>query len=366
MFIDKCKFSSIHSVKNNIDLIHKINNVTVRPGCRLISFDVASLFTSIPILKLRDLVYSHIDVNILDVQVNTEMKRLFEICINQNYFAYKGRFYSFKDGLPMGSPLSPLLAEVFMDAIEVKILGLSCPYRNNIEFWYRYVDDILCYWNSDDIVLNNFLEWLNNLDDNIKFTLEVEEDNSLNFLYIKIINQHNKFQFEIFRKETFCDNIIPYSSCHPDSVKAAAFYSMIDRLLNIPMSNLAFDKELNLIKNIAVNNGYPESFIDKLLFKKERSFILNSVCPGLNLKNDKKWIKLAFVGKTSYKIANILRKTLNCNVAFYNNNNLKKFLVNNKNETEKLNKSGVYMIKCQNCECKYIGQTGRDLKLDFH
>ena len=87
------------------------------------------------------------------------------------------------EGLIMGNPLSPILAEISMDFIEQKIhenkLCTNCIY------WYRYVDDIIVFYTGTNRQLNNFLQYISSIYPNINFTLKYE-DNSINFLDLTI------------------------------------------------------------------------------------------------------------------------------------------------------------------------------------
>lgn len=365
LFVENTNFISKFSIKNSLDLIDKVINVNVPCKCKLVSFDVISLFTSIPILKLKQIVYEFINIKIKDNEVKSELKLLFDTCLDQNYFKYGNNFFKFNNGLPMGSPLSPLLAEIYMNFLENIIFGDKNPFTDCISFWYRYVDDVLCLWKGTDRQLNNFLIWLNNLDTNIQFTIETEQNCSINFLDITLTRLNNRLSFNIYRKPTFSDNVIPITSRHSSNIKLSSFHSMLDRLIKIPLSKEFFDKELHTIKQIAINNGFPCKTIDKLLLKKQKKFIFNTIF-SMPKMNDERWIKLNYIGTTSDKISNILKNKLNCNVAFYNTHNLKKIFNKKPEHSDKICGSGVYKITCNDCEFIYIGQTGRNFKTRFN
>ena len=59
----------------------------------------------------------------------------------------------------MGSPISPLLADIFMNILENIIFNSGN--TKNVLYWYRYVDDILCIWNGTIRQLNLFLKYIN-------------------------------------------------------------------------------------------------------------------------------------------------------------------------------------------------------------
>lgn len=130
-------------------------------------------------------------------------------------------------------PLSPLLAEVFMALFEETLFKNTSTLLTNIHFWCRYVDDIFCVWTGTDRQLDQFLNLLNNINQIMQFTIEKETNNSINFLDLKIQKDNNKLSYQIYRKLTITDTVIPIDSKHPDETKLAAFNNMIHKLINI-------------------------------------------------------------------------------------------------------------------------------------
>ena len=84
----------------------------------------------------------------------------------------------------MGNPLSPLPADIFMDNLEKRIKVL--PSFRRFLFWYRYVDDVIAFFVGTRQQLDLFYNSLNKLHSNIKFTIGLESDNSINFLDLNI------------------------------------------------------------------------------------------------------------------------------------------------------------------------------------
>ena len=106
----------------------------------------------------------------------------------------------------MGSPLSPILAEIYMNNFENEILNNS-KYKNNIKIWKRYVDDILLIWSGTDRQLDKLLIDINKVNEDIKFTIE-KGNKQINYLDLDIkINDELKFEFKIFRKPTHTQTV---------------------------------------------------------------------------------------------------------------------------------------------------------------
>lgn len=87
----------------------------------------------------------------------------------------------------MGSPITPLLANMFMVNYKLVYSIRS----KDIIFWSRYVDDILACFTGIVRQLNQFVVFINNVHPNIKFTSEKENNNSINFSVLKLKDNWN-------------------------------------------------------------------------------------------------------------------------------------------------------------------------------
>lgn len=83
----------------------------------------------------------------------------------------------------MGSPLSPVVANLYMEHLEKKAFD-SFPLKPI--GWRRFVDDTNLIWPHGRDSLKEFHDHLNNQHENIKFTIEIEENSSISFLDVRI------------------------------------------------------------------------------------------------------------------------------------------------------------------------------------
>ena len=60
---------------------------------------------------------------------------LIKMCLTQSYFQFNGKIYSQNEGLPMGSPTSPLFAEVYMSAFEENLFQMDLALISKVFFW---------------------------------------------------------------------------------------------------------------------------------------------------------------------------------------------------------------------------------------
>ena len=110
-----------------------------------------------------------------------------EVVLNQIYFIFDGNYYIQKKGLAMGSPLSGLLADIYLNHYEnIHMFSSANKWHNKIVSYTRYVDDTFIIFNGTIRQINNLKNYLNNINKNIQFTLEVEIENKLNFLDLTI------------------------------------------------------------------------------------------------------------------------------------------------------------------------------------
>ena len=146
----------------------------------LISFDVQSLFTNIPLTETIDIAVDVIHTNIENFPVNkTDLKKLFLFATAENHFLFDSSYYDQIDGVAMGSSLAPVLANLFMSHHERTWLS---NYNNLTPLFYRrYVDDIFCMFHTEQEALL-FFDYLNLQHPNIKFTSENESNNQISRL----------------------------------------------------------------------------------------------------------------------------------------------------------------------------------------
>lgn len=354
-----------HTIKNSTILANKIKNIEIPNNSKFISIDVTNLFTNIPISEVKTILKHKLILNNLDNQHIKEIMMLLDICLQQNFFNFNSITYSQPDGLAMGSPLSPLLADLFMDHFETNYILNNNNFKDKIIYYYRYVDDVLMLWNDSLDNAYLFLNHLNSLHNKIKFTMEIENLNkTINFLDLTINNVQNKHSFQIYRKPTHTGLIINNTSQHPISHKHAAFHSHISRLFNIPLNSDNFDKEVTILKHIAFTHNFNPNIIDKLILRKRNKIAIeNAYITQQNNRviQNNKYFSLTFIGHISYKIANIF-KQFNYNISFKTNQNLRNILINNKDKIDPINRSGIYKLTCS-CSQAYVGRTYRNFKI---
>lgn len=348
------KFQATHSIKNSIELVNKLKSTQIPNSAMLVSFDVSNMFPNIPTTECLELLNNLINKSNTNFIEKTELMEAFNICINQTQCKFNNKFYQQTSGLAMGSPISPLLANIFMDNLETLILS-SPQGKKHINFWHRYVDDILACFTGTKRQLELFLQYLNNLHPTIKFTLETEQNKQINFLDLTIIRNNGDLKFKIYRKPTFSPISIDSKSQHPLRHKLANYNSMIHRAFSIPLSDDDLEKELNYIKYIAEVNGFSRNIISKLIAKKEQKIAFNKIYPVLK-NHTEKYISLTYFGKITEQIANSLR---NVKIAFKQPSKLSNLIFNAKDKPESQKLAGVYRLECQDCDAFYIGQTGR-------
>nr|XP_012145059.1 PREDICTED: LOW QUALITY PROTEIN: uncharacterized protein LOC105663013 [Megachile rotundata] len=85
----------------------------------------SSLFTNVPIKKSIEIIQDKVPENLVP---------LIQHCLNTNYFIFQGTYYEQVSGAAMGSPISPVVADIYMEYLENYILN-NAPLKPSQ--WFR-------------------------------------------------------------------------------------------------------------------------------------------------------------------------------------------------------------------------------------
>ena len=131
----------------------------------------------------------------------------------------------------MGSPLSPLVANLYMERFERQALD---SYLLKPKEWKHCVDDTNFIWPHGRGSLDEFFYHLNNQHASIKFTMEIEENNSISFLDVLITkNGDGSLAHQVYRKPTHTGTYLHANSHHFPSQKLGVINNLITRALRI-------------------------------------------------------------------------------------------------------------------------------------
>ena len=180
-------------------------------------------------------------------------------------FYFNSNYYKQLDGIAMGSPLGPALANAFLCHHEKKWLR-ECPVTYAPTFHKRYVDDIFVLLKSENHV-NNLLFYLNSKHRNIRFTYEIEKDRPLAFLDINVYRGNNKFETSVHHKSTFSGVYTTYRSFIATEYKNSFITTLLYRSFTIVSDYHKLHKEIVKLKSVLRQNRYPTRFLDKIISK---------------------------------------------------------------------------------------------------
>ena len=346
------------SVKDTFQFIDVIKDVDITDKTML-SFDVKSLFTQVPVSETIQIILDTIRDQDLPCCLSlTTLEELLRLCTEDVQFLCNGTFYRQVDGVAMGSCLGPIFAEIFMGFLEKKISDVI--YAKGVHYC-RYVDDgFLIVDNNENV--NNLLSLFNNLHANITFTVEFEKCGKLPFLDVLLQrNSDGSIGRSVYRKPTWTGLYTNFDSFVPFSYKVNLVRTLVNRAQRICSDVETFRAELRKLEEILCANNYPLSFVKKYISlfstkERERQF-----------GPDKKrlFLKLPFLGDGA---ASTFKKCFSRTLSCFPGGQLALVFTTRsvpisspKDRLPVLSSHNVvYKYTCT-CGCNYIGRTSRRL-----
>ena len=215
----------------------------------MVSFDVESLFTNFPLLESMELVVGYILSGIPNIKLSkTSLKELGLVATAQTHSLFQGNYYDQIDGVAMGFPLAPVLANLFMGHHEG--IWLQQYDGRAVYFYRRNVDDTFCLFNNEKDGLE-FFHYINDKHPNIRFTMETEVNHKLPFLDVLLDNSNlPSLVTSVFRKSTYTGLLTNFLSCAPLPYKLGLIRKLVDRPFKINNTWTDFHNNIKELTNI--------------------------------------------------------------------------------------------------------------------
>ena len=291
-------------------------------------------------------------------------------CFENTYFLFQGKYYEQVHGAAMGSPISPLIANLFVEEFDVKALSTS---PNPPCLWLRFVDDTLVIDKAEHST--QLLHHINSQDPNIKFTVEQPgTDGSIPFLDTKVTPRpNNTIHTTIYRKPTHTDQYLHWNSNHFISAKNSVYSTLAHRAKVVSSTPADLTKELDHLRKALQACLFPNWDLNRIQHQFELKHNQEDIQTegqqsnhnNRDNTNNKQHKNISMVVPYIHGLVEIFKRTCNkqgFQVNFKGTNIIKQLLMAPKHRDSKLHKTEVvYKYKCPQIYCteEYIGVSGR-------
>ena len=347
-----------HHLKNTKDFIDQIKDIKLLPDETIISYDIKALFTSVPIQSVINIIKKKLQ-NDKDLKLRTSMSIQ---DLKSTYFVFRGQYYEQLEGAAMGSPLSPIIANLYMEEFEIKALNTA---PNPPTLWKRFVDDTFVVIKKCH--QEEFFHHINTIEDSIQFTAETTQaDGTLPFLDVLVIPQADgSISMAVYRKPTHTNQYLQWDSHHEISAKYSVISTLFHRAKEVCSTKQHLEDEQVHIKQALSACKYPRWALNRIEMKtraKKQSKNKNQGPRGnINPTKRRTHITVPYIKGLGESVKNICKR-YGVQVFFKGGKTIKDLLMAPKDRDLITQKSGIiYRYKCDRVECEdeYIGESAR-------
>ena len=261
---------------------------------KLVSFDVKSLFTSIPLQIALDCAKTANNKSPYQPPLPTDdLMDLLHFCLTSTYFQYNGKHCKQLHGTAMSFPISVVVAEIVRQIIEEQALATN---TETLPLWLRYVDDTITAVHKNKI--DEFHEHLNKQNTSIQFTKEIEENGKIPLLDCLVTRENNTLRTTVYRKPTHTDRLPNQTSYNPTSHKATTVRTFTRRAQIVCDSDDSLTDETKHLNIVFITNNYSTDFIERNTYVRPNDSSNNSCTTTATIP---------YIRGTSETIARILR-----------------------------------------------------------
>ena len=359
--------SNEYTIKDSFDFSSDI--LEQNANLYMASLDIDSLFTNLPLDETIDICIENIfqNKNTVNNFDKNNFRKMLTLATKESYFVFDKNYYKQIDGVGMGSPLGPTLANAFLCHHEKKWLA-NCPFEFKPVYYKRYVDDIFVLLKSETH-LPLFKNYMNSCHQNIKFSSEKENNDILPFLDVKVSRNTNHFVTSVYRKPTFSGVFSHFDSFIPETYKIGLISTLIFRGYNICSQMSKFHEEMCYLRNIFKKNGYSENMFDRCLKTFLNKIYIKKVVED-TVSRKEIYITLPYLGNISLIARTNLQKTARdflpfakLHVCFKIPTRLSSQFNFKDKISNEIRSLVSYKFQCSSCNTTYIGKTKRHFKV---
>ena len=226
-----------------------IQNKRLEAGEVMTSYDVKGLFIPVPVdLSIHIVEYKLAQDPTLHQRTSMSIQNivtLLEFFLKKAYFLFQGKYYDLVHGAVMGSPISPLIAKLFMEEFEVKALS-TFPHPPKLCLRLVYASFVIT--NAEHS--QQLLQHINSQDPHIQFTVEEpSQQGTLPFLNTLVtIDPNHSFHTTVYGNPTHTDQYLHWDSNHFITAKQSVYNTLAHRAKIVSSNQEALYKELDHIK----------------------------------------------------------------------------------------------------------------------
>nr|XP_008114451.1 PREDICTED: uncharacterized protein LOC103279723 [Anolis carolinensis] len=249
-------------IKDTTHFINIIESLTIPTNSILMTMDITSLYTNIPLDEARTVIKELLDTRNPPAPPTHFLMDLLDIVLENNYFRCKSQFFLQIFGVTMGSPVAPALANLYIASMEENLI-LNTEKNNylpEIIYYGRFIDDIFMVIKSLETAIL-FSQWINTLHEHIKFSSHSNQ-HEINFLDITVYKMQDKLRVINYCKPTDKNSILHYTSFHHHKLKTNLPFSQLMRLKCNTSSPWDFEIETHTFKKQFQERGYPSRVIN--------------------------------------------------------------------------------------------------------
>lgn len=298
-----------HHIKDSYEFVEFINNVQINENDILVSFDVVSMYTSIPFELVFELIMKKSNDFLTRFGINKQLLCNILIFLLEECSVFRALdgIYKQRDGLPMGSCLSPLVARIFMDEVVIFLLN-EVP----VSFIRVFVDDTIVAMNANRV--NDALAVLNNFALNkVRFTLERENNHrSINFLNVTLTREGGAIFTNWYRKSFASGRLLNFYSSHKRATVLATGAHFIKTVLFLSDPRFYHENRDVIIETLH-KNSFPEIIIMTLM--NEYYTFMRPVNHDKHKNDNDQYVIFPYAIRESKKIRNVIYNFKNSSIS---------------------------------------------------